>query len=161
MKTHRSGGIPPQFLTLTLNVGKCSVSRPRPLYHQGKGPWNPLNRLHGPQRQSGHCGLLKFTCPCHESNPGHLARSPPIYWPYSESWEPQMANVKWTPSLHAEPWEHTAGRGNTALADVNGYEIVLSVVCTHWCIKCRSSWDKTWKFWQRQIHSSTSLPNKG
>jgi hypothetical protein len=51
---------------------------PRPLYHQRKRPWYPLDRrLGGPQSQSGHGGEEKNSQPL--PGLGHTTRSPVLY----------------------------------------------------------------------------------
>jgi hypothetical protein len=56
---------------------------PRPLYHQGKRPWYPLDRrLGGPQSRSGRGGEEKNSQPpqgIEPQNPNRPARSPALY----------------------------------------------------------------------------------
>jgi hypothetical protein len=58
MKTYgRGGGTAPLFLTLALDKGEWSATRPCCFTPQGKSPGYPLDRwLGGPQSQSGRCG---------------------------------------------------------------------------------------------------------
>jgi hypothetical protein len=87
----------------------------------------------------------KIVCPCQESNNRSPSPYPTAISALFRVVGTSISNVNWTPQLRAEPCEDRAGRGNTALVDVKGYEIVRRVVCTHWGIICGSSWEKNLK----------------
>jgi hypothetical protein len=69
-----SGGIAP--LTLALDGGEWSASRPGHFTPGGKNPRYPLDRrLGGPQNRSRRGGVERDLSPCRESNPDRPAYS--------------------------------------------------------------------------------------
>jgi hypothetical protein len=70
MKTYwGSGGIAPRILDLGTRWRWVVSFTPRPLYHQGKSPWYPLDRRLGrPQSRSGGGGEEKIPSLRRESN---------------------------------------------------------------------------------------------
>jgi hypothetical protein len=63
-----SGAIAPPFLISILDGGEWSASHPDHVTPQ-KGHWYPLDRLDGPQSQSGSCGEEKNYFPCQNLTP--------------------------------------------------------------------------------------------
>jgi hypothetical protein len=71
MKTYwASGGIAPRILELGTRCWSVTIFTLRPLYPQGKSPWNPSDRrLGGPQNLSGRGGEEKNSQPLQELEP--------------------------------------------------------------------------------------------
>jgi hypothetical protein len=81
MKTRGIGSVGPPFLTSALDEGEWSASHPSRFTSEEipPPPSIPFYRMLGwPQSRSKHCENRKI-CPCWKSNPGHPARSPPLY----------------------------------------------------------------------------------
>jgi hypothetical protein len=95
------GDIAPPFLITVLKRGERSASSPRRF-----APWTPFyKRLRGPQRLSASCGKKKISCLCHESKPGHPARSVDTVLTYPRKYlvraqTGEKFTVGWTSSTH-------------------------------------------------------------
>jgi hypothetical protein len=75
-----SGSIAPRVLGLGIRWRWVVSFTTRPLYHQGKIPWYPLDRrLGGPQSRSGRGDKRKFLAPAGNRTYDHPVRSPAQY----------------------------------------------------------------------------------